>query len=269
MFKREISLRALKPHGDVILLINFIKFLQGQSQEALSHFMFCRYLRPHRSGAVKMIPQRNSASVIEALKSLWRINPIPDILMMSGSDWSLGGHLPHRLRIGKLAFFLLNLGIKPLYLGGEILNCQHSIKDLPDIFSGNFIQLMTDGESEMNQWGVDDFVLQYRKGSGFSSKRIEMKNRVFKTALKYLDLDNRKIEFFLAFEILFLQVAKEGEGISVLGVHVPVGDTHIDKLLLARLDLRFQKLYVYDEAVDGEWVQIFSVEFSVQNVIYS
>jgi hypothetical protein len=268
LFKRAVSLKSLKHFGDVILLVNFLKLSQSRHEEPVSHLLFCRYLRPHKTGIVKMVTQRNSNSLMEYLKMLWRGHPIPDILMMSGSDWSLGGHSPHRRSLGKLAFFLLNLGIKPMYLGREILNRQNALKGFSEVLTGDFIKLTMDSESDGGQWQVDDFFLQYRKGAGFSSRRIEMKNRVFKTALKYLDLENRKIGLFLAFEILFLQVARRKEGITVLGVEVPVGEQYWEQLLLARLDLRFHKLYVYVEGDDGNWRQVFAREFSVQNVIY-
>ena len=155
-----------------------------------------------------------------------------------------------------------------MYLGRGILNRQNTLKGFSEVLTGDFIQLVTDDENDGGQWQVDDFMMQFRKGAGFSSRRIEMKNRVFKTALKYLDLENRKIGLFLAFEILFLQVARRKEGITILGVEVPVEERYWERLLLARLDLRFRKLYVYAEGDDGDWRQVFAREFSVQNVIY-
>lgn len=269
LFKRPFSLNAVKPYGDVVLIINFLRFSTVANQDSAAHFLLCHYLWPHKTGVVKMIDHQNSSSVIEALKLLWRAHLIPDILIMNGADWSLGGKLPHKQRLGKMAFFLLNLGIKPLYMGGELIQRQHALKGFPDVFSGHFIQLLTGGEGDSNQLFVDDFVLHYRQGAGFSSKRIQMKNRVFKTALKYLDLENRKIGLFLAFEILFMQVARPEAGITVLGIDIPVAQDYAGQILLARLDLRFQRLYVYAErGRDESWQQVFSKEFSVENVLY-
>ncbi len=268
LFKQLFSLKSLNAFGDLILVVNFIRLKAKQESVSDTYFLSCRYVRPQKTGVVKMIPQQTTASVLDALKELWKVHPIPDILMMSGTDWSMGGVLPHRKSLGRIAFFLLNLGIKPLYLGSEILSRYHTLDGLPDLFSGDFIQMVTDDDGDMRQWHVDDFVLQFRKGAGFSSRRIEMKNRVFKTALKYLDLDNRKIGLFLAFEIFFLQVAKSGGGVSILGIDMYAGDKYIGKMLLCRLDLRFQKLYIYAEGPDDNWILTYSTEFMVQNVKY-
>jgi hypothetical protein len=63
----------------------------------------------------KRIEGQTTEETVKALKEIWKTHPIPEILKID-NDSAFGANLSHEKYIGKLAFFLLNLGVYPLYI---------------------------------------------------------------------------------------------------------------------------------------------------------
>jgi transposase len=68
---------------------------------------------PEKRGIITRIEGQTTEETITALKEIWKTHPIPEIFKID-NDSAFGANLPHERHIGKLAFFLLNLGVYPL-----------------------------------------------------------------------------------------------------------------------------------------------------------
>ncbi len=101
--------------GKSMMSIDFIgpRYLKGADNRI--NFLSCKYIRPQKQGIVTSIEGQTTEETIKALKELWKTHPIPEILKID-NDSAFGANLPHERHIGKLAFFLLNLGVYPLYV---------------------------------------------------------------------------------------------------------------------------------------------------------
>ncbi|RZN14753.1 MAG: hypothetical protein EF812_04685 [Methanosarcinales archaeon] len=68
-----------------------------------------------KRGIATRIEGQATEETITALVEIWKIYPILEILKID-NDSVFEANLPHERYIGKLAFFLLNLGVYPLYI---------------------------------------------------------------------------------------------------------------------------------------------------------
>jgi len=99
--------------GKSMMSIDFIgpKYLKGSDNRI--NFLSCKYIRPEKLGIVKRIGGQTTEQTVKTLKGIWKTHPIPEILKID-NDSAFGANLPHEKYIGKLALFLLNLGVYPL-----------------------------------------------------------------------------------------------------------------------------------------------------------
>ncbi|RZB29025.1 MAG: hypothetical protein AEth_01629 [Candidatus Argoarchaeum ethanivorans] len=106
---------TLTKFGKSMMSIDFIgpRYLKGSDNRI--NFLSCKYIRPQKQGIVRRIGGQTTEETIKALKEIWKIHPIPEILKID-NDSAFGANLPHKRHIGKLAFFLLNLGVCLLYV---------------------------------------------------------------------------------------------------------------------------------------------------------
>ncbi|MEA3325137.1 MAG: hypothetical protein U9Q37_08385, partial [Euryarchaeota archaeon] len=70
---------------------------------------------PEKLGIIKRVGGQTTEHAIRTLEEIWMSHPIPEILKID-NDSACGANLPYEKYIGKLAFFLLNLGVYPLYI---------------------------------------------------------------------------------------------------------------------------------------------------------
>ncbi|RLG23738.1 hypothetical protein DRN76_04975 [Methanosarcinales archaeon] len=98
-----------------MMSIDFIgpKYLKGSDNRI--NFLSCKYICPEKIGMVNRIGGQTTEQTVKTLKEIWQTHPIPEILKID-NDSPFGANLPHEKYIGKLAFFLLNLGVYPLYI---------------------------------------------------------------------------------------------------------------------------------------------------------
>ena len=101
--------------GKTLMSIDFIgpRYLKGSDNGI--NFPSCKYISPEKRGIVTRIEGQTTKATITALKEIWKTHPIPEILKID-NDSAFGANLPHERYIGNLAFFLLNLGVYPLYV---------------------------------------------------------------------------------------------------------------------------------------------------------
>ena len=104
---------TLSKLGKSVMSIDFIgpKYLKGSDHKI--NFLSCKYIRPKKEGIVNRIEGQTTDEVIKILKEIWQTDPIPDVLKVD-NDSAFGANLRHKMNVGRLTLFLLNLGIKPL-----------------------------------------------------------------------------------------------------------------------------------------------------------
>ena len=106
---------TLNKLGKIVMSMDFIsqKYLKGSSDKI--NFLSCKYIRPKKEGIVKRVEGQTTDEVIKILKELWQTEPVPDVLKVD-NDSAFGTNLSQEMCVGRLTLFLLNLGIKPLYV---------------------------------------------------------------------------------------------------------------------------------------------------------
>ena len=96
-----------------------------------------KYIRPEKRGIATRIEGQTTEETITALKEIWKTHPLPEILKID-NDSAFGANLPHERYIGKLAFFLLNLGVYPLYIAPRSPWNNGQVEGFNSVFSKKF-----------------------------------------------------------------------------------------------------------------------------------
>jgi hypothetical protein len=123
--------------GKSMMSIDFIgpKYLKGSANRI--NFLSCKYIRPEKRGIAKRIEGQTTEQTIKTLKEIWRTHPIPEILKID-NDSAFGGTFSHEKYIGKLVFFLLNLGVYPLYIAQRSPWNKGQVEGFNSVFSKKF-----------------------------------------------------------------------------------------------------------------------------------
>ncbi len=96
-----------------------------------------KYIRPQKQGIATRIEGQTTEETIKALKEIWKTHPIPEILKID-NDSAFGANLSHEKYIGKLALFLLNLGVYPLYIAPRSPWNNGQVEGFNSVFSKKF-----------------------------------------------------------------------------------------------------------------------------------
>nr|QNO42130.1 hypothetical protein KOINGEPH_00001 [Methanosarcinales archaeon ANME-2c ERB4]QNO42393.1 hypothetical protein LFOPHFOE_00033 [Methanosarcinales archaeon ANME-2c ERB4] len=125
--------------GKSMMSIDFIgpKYLKGSDNRI--NFLSCKYIRPEKLGIVKRIGGQTTEQTVKTLKEIWTSHPIPEILKID-NDSAFGANLPHEKYIGKLAFFLLNLGVYPLYIAPRSPWNNGQVEGFNSVFSKKILE---------------------------------------------------------------------------------------------------------------------------------
>ena len=264
--------------GKSMMSIDFIgpKYLKGSDNRI--NFLSCKYIRPQKQGLVTRIEGQTTEETIAALKEIWRTHPIPEVLKID-NDSAFGANLPHERYIGKLALFLLNLGVYPLYIAPRSPWNNGQVEGFNSVFSKKFWNKLQFSDEQEIDVKIKDFNVAYEKYSQLISNNPEIKEGDIKHMddFKNVNLENKAVKHFRADKIYFLRIVrrkndkgsdKEYGFIDILKHEITLPKDSINLFVFCVLDIRSKNLKINIELDDGSLKVIKSTEFIIKSVIY-
>jgi len=265
--------------GKSMMSIDFIgpKYLKGSDNRI--NFLSCKYIRPEKLGIVKRIGGQTTEQTVKTLKEIWTSHPIPEILKID-NDSAFGANLPHEKYIGKLAFFLLNLGVYPLYIAPRSPWNNGQVEGFNSVFSKKFWNKLQFSDEQEIDVKIMDFNVAYEKYSRLISNNPELNAEDVKYMedLKDMDLENMHVKYFKADKIYFLRIVrrKNDKGsdeeygfIDILKHEIKLPKDLINLFVFCIIDIKLKQLKINIELDDGSLKEIKSVAFIIKNVIYN
>lgn len=268
--------RTLDRLGKIMLSVDFIgpKYLNGSSDRI--NFISCKYIRPEKVGIVKRITGQTAEQTIKSLKELWKEHPIPDVVKVD-NDMAFGANLSLPKCIGSLTFFLLNLGICPLYIAPRSPWNNGHVEGFNSVFSKKFwnkLQFTDENEVDIK---IKDFNMAYEKYSKLIHNNPKSDNPRYIDNLKDIKLDNKNIQKFKANKIYFLRIvrrknekgSKDEYGfIDILKKEMKLPKDLINLFVFCVLDIKSKQLKINIELDDGTLKEIKKIKFFPKNVVY-
>ena len=264
--------------GKSMMSIDFIgpKYLKGSDNRI--NFLSCKYIRPEKRGIATRIEGQTTEETITALKEIWKTHPIPEILKID-NDSAFGANLPHERYIGKLAFFLLNLGVYPLYIAPRSPWNNGQVEGFNSVFSKKFWNKLQFSDEQEIDVKIKDFNVAYENYSQLISNNPEIKEGDIKhmNDFKNVNLENKAVKHFRADKIYFLRIVrrkndkgsdKEYGFIDILKHEIKLPKDSINLFVFCVLDIRSKNLKINIELDDGSLKVIKSTEFIIKSVIY-
>ena len=265
--------------GKSMMSIDFIgpKYLKGSDNRI--NFLSCKYIRPEKRGIATRIEGQTTEETITALKEIWKTHPIPEILKID-NDSAFGANLPHERHLGKLAFFLLNLGVYPLYIAPRSPWNNGQVEGFNSVFSKKFWNKLQFSDEQEIDIKIEDFNVAYEKYSRLVSNNPELKEKDIKHIddFKDVNLENTCVEHFKADKIYFLRIVrrKNDKGndneygfIDILKHEIKLPKDLINLFVFCVLDLKSKLLKINIELDDGSLKEVKSMAFVIKNVIYN
>lgn len=265
--------------GKSMMSIDFIgpKYLKGSDNRI--NFLSCKYIRPEKLGMVKRVGGQTTEQAIRTLEEIWMSHPIPEILKID-NDSAFGANLPHEKYIGKLAFFLLNLGVYPLYIAPRSPWNNGQVEGFNSVFSKKFWNKLQFSDEQEIDVKIMDFNVAYEKYSRLISNNPELDEEDVKYMddFKDVDLENMHAKYFKVDKIYFLRIVrrKNDKGsdeeygfIDVLKHEIRLPKDLINLFVLCTINIRSKQLEINIELDDGSLKEIKSVAFTIKNVIYN
>ena len=264
--------------GKSMMSIDFIgpKYLKGSSNRI--NFLSCKYIRPEKRGIAKRIEGQTTEQTIKTLKEIWRTHPIPEILKID-NDSAFGATFSHEKYIGKLVFFLLNLGVYPLYIAQRSPWNNGQVEGFNSVFSKKFWNKLQFSDEQEIDIKIKDFNVAYEKYSQLISNNPEIKEEdiTHMDDFNGVNLENKDIRHFIADKIYFLRIVrrKNDKGsdreygfIDILKHEIKLPKDLINLFVFCVLDIRLKNLNICIELDDGSLEVIKSTDFVIKNVIY-
>ncbi len=264
--------------GKSMMSIDFIGpwYLKGSDNRI--NFLSCKYIRPEKRGMVTRIGGQTTEETITALKEILKTHPIPEILKID-NDSAFGANLPHERHIGKLAFFLLNLGVYPLYVAPRTPWNNGQVEGFNSVFSKKFWNKLQFSDEQEIDIQIKDFNVAYEKYSRLVSNNPERKETdiMYITDFKGVNFGNKCVKQFKADKIYFLRIVrrKNDKGsdteygfIDILKHEIKLPKDLINLFVFCVLNLKSKLLKVNIELDDGSLKVVKSIAFVIRNVIY-
>lgn len=273
----EYPLRKLRRWGRVIMSLDLMGLLKMKENGAPVYFLSCRYLYPCTLGIVSQIASQTCDEVIRTLKYIWQTFLKPDLIKFNYNS-TFGGNLSRERHLGRLAIFLLNLGITPLYTSLPETNGNIDLEEFGNTFSETFYRNLCRPFQQKNDLKIERFYLEY--GSRTDPHGDELRNPFpsFRNAFKGTNLENRHVNRFQENRIFFLHIVKpngqvgnphQSGLIKILATEVNLNCELINSVVFSRLDICKKKLFIYHERENGRNVLIKKMDFWIENLKYT
>jgi len=263
--------------GKIMMSMDFIgpKYLKGSDERI--NFISCKYIRPNKEGIVKRVAGQTAEEAIKFLKELWKTNPIPDVLKMD-NDSAFGANLSHEMCIGRLSYFLLNLGITPLYIAPRSPWNNGDVEGFNSVFSKKFWNHLKFTDEDEIDIKIKDFNVAYEKYSYLIDNNVEIKNPKYINDFESINFDNKQINKFKTYKIYFLRIVRrtgdkgdenERGYINILGKEINLGKDLINLFVFCEIALKEQKLIISTETENGQLVKIKEQKMKIRNIVYA
>ena len=264
--------------GRCMMSLDFIgpKYLEGSSNKI--NFLSCKYVRPIKLGIVRKVSGQTTQEVIRTVSDIWDKYYVPHVVKMD-NDSAFGGNLSHKESIGRFTLFLLNLGVKPLYIAPRHPWNNSEVEGFNNVFSKKFWNRLKFENEEELDIKINEFNMEYEKYvQVIMAKDMENELASLKKLSHYKDVDitNNKVKHFKENHIYFIRkVRREGKKgsneekgvIVILGRKITLKPDLINLFVFCDLSLTDQKLYVYTE-IDGELHKEKVLKYVIKNVVY-
>ena len=268
--------RTLNKLGKIMMSVDFIgpKYLKGSSDKI--NFLSCKYIRPKKEGIVKRVEGQTTDEVIKILKELWQTNPIPNVLKVD-NDSAFGTNLSQEMCVGRLTLFLLNLGIKPLYVAPRSPWNNGDVEGFNSMFTRKFWNKLKFTDEDEIDIKIKDFNVAYEKYTDLINNNPEIEKPKFINDCKDTDFENKKVKNFKETKIYFLRIVRrKGEKaganeygfIDILKQEIKLPKDLINLFVFCVLDIELKKLSIYTEGEDGKLNNVKTINFIIKNIIY-
>ena len=267
--------RALAKMGKCVMSVDFIgpKYLKGGD---VVSFLSCKYIRPSKKGIVRRVDGQTTDEAMRVLKEIWKSEPVPDVLQVD-NDSAFGLIHLHEKTIGRFTLFLLNLGVKPLYIAPRSPWNNGAVEGHNSVFSKKFWKQLKFTDEDEIDVKIEDFNVAYAKYTTLVSNNPPQKEVKHMTDFEGTDLENKEVKKFKEHEIRFLRIARrKGEKggsdeygfIDVLKHEIKLPAKLINLFVYCVLDLKKKKLFCHTEKEDGGLKEVKRIGFKVKGVIY-
>jgi len=267
---------TLNKMGKCMMSVDFIgpKYLKGSDDRI--NFLSCKYIRPRKEGIIKRVEGQTTDEAIRVLTEVWNDNPIPDVLRID-NDSAFGANLSREKQIGSFTLFLLNLGVKPLYVAQRSPWNNGSVEGHNSVFSKKFWNKLRFTDEKEVDVKIKSFNLEYEKYTNLVNNNPPLENPEFMDDFKSADIKNKHVKKFKEHEICFLRITrrkgergdkKEYGFIDVLKHEIKLSVDLINLFVYCVIDLKKKKLFCYTETKDGNLEEIKNINFKLKNVIY-
>lgn len=264
--------------GKIMMSIDFVgpKYLKGSDNRI--NFLSCKYIRPEKHGMTRRIEGQTTQETINVLKDVWRDSPIPDVLKID-NDSAFGANLAHEKYIGNLAFFLLNLGVSPLYVAPRSPWNNGQVEGYNSVFSKKFWNKLQFTDEQEIDIKIKDFNIAYEKYSQLISNNSKLTENEIKHIDDYrnINLENKKAEHFKSDKIYFLRIVrrkntkgdKDEHGyINILKHEIKLPKDLINLFVFCTINIKKKKLIIKTELENGSLKEIKSIKFIIKNIEY-
>lgn len=267
---------TLNKLGKCMMSADFIgpKYLKGSSDRI--NFFSCKYIRPSKEGVVKRVKGQTTEEAIRILKEVWNNNPIPDVLRID-NDSAFGTNLSREKEIGSFTLFLLNLGVKPLYIAPRSPWNNGSVEGHNSVFTKKFWNKLRFTDEEEVDVKIKNFNMEYEKYTKLVNNNPPLKIPKFMEDLNDVDLKNKQVKKFKEHKICFLRIVrrkgekgdkKERGFIDVLKHEIKFPVDLINLFIYCVLDIKKKKLFCYTETKEGNLEEIKRINFKIKNISY-
>ena len=240
------------------------------------NFLSCKYIRPKKEGTTKRIEGQTTNEVIETLKEVWQTKPIPDVLK-ADNDSAFGANLKYKNHVGRFTLFLLNLGIKPLYVAPRSPWNNGEVEGFNSVFSKKFWNKIRFTDEDEIDIKIKNFNVDYEKYTNLVNNNPEIENIKSINDFKGIDLENKEVKNFKETNIYFLRIVrrkgekgdeKEEGFIDILKQEIEMPKDLINLFVYCILDVKSKKMSIYSEGDDGKLSKIKTINFKIKNIIY-
>jgi len=262
--------------GKIVMSMDFIepKYLKGSNNRI--NFLSCKYIRPKKEGIVNRIEGQTTDETIKILKEIWQTDPIPDVLKVD-NDSAFGANLRHKMNVGRLTLFLLNLGIKPLYVAPRSPWNNGDVEGFNSVFSKKFWNQLRFTDEDEIDIKIKDFNVAYEKYTNLKNNNPEIEKPKFISDFKDIDFENKEVKNFKETKIYFLRIVrrkgekkseKEYGFIDILKQEIKLPKDLINLFVYCISDLKSKKLSIYTEEDNGKLSKVKTINFKIKNIIY-
>ncbi|CEG11234.1 conserved hypothetical protein [groundwater metagenome] len=266
---------TLNKLGKIVMSMDFIgpKYLKGSKDKI--NFLSCKYIRPKKEGIVKRIGGQTTDEAIRILKEIWQINHIPDVLKVD-NDSAFGTNLSQEMCVGRLTLFLLNIGIKPLYVAPRSPWNNGEVEGFNSVFSRKFWNKLKFTDENEIDIKIKDFNVSYEKYNNLINNNPEIEKPKYINDCKDIDFENKGVKKFKETKIYFLRIVrrkgeKAGENeygfIDILKQEIKLPKNLINLFVYCILDTISETLSIHTEGEDGKLNEIKTINFKIKNII--